>query len=44
MFKILITNIDNITNLTEKMQIMNDLSKFGHTFTLSKKILFKMAQ
>ena len=42
MFKKLITNIDNITNQSDKIQQIKDLSKFGHTFTLSKKILFKI--
>ena len=44
MFRTLITNIDNITNQSDKMEQMNDLSKFGHTFTLSKKLLFKIEQ
>lgn len=41
MFKKLVTNINNIPNESDRKQQIYDLSKFGHTMTLSKKKLFK---
>ena len=40
MFKRLKTNVDNIPNEPDKLKEINNLSKFGHSITLSKKIIF----
>ena len=40
MFKKLITNINQIPNEFERNKQLYELSKFGHTMTLSKKIFF----
>jgi len=42
MFKKLKTNIGNIPNEADKLKEIYNLSKFGHTVTLSKKYFFNL--